>query len=561
MIKTGKMFALIFLPAALALVFGLALVQQKNRELSAAQFENQLKNQWLLVSIIQRAALDGEAFKNVGRTLGLRVTLVERDGRVVFDSGAGDEALEDHAQREEVRSAFLGVPAMVARRSATTGIPTIYYADRLGPDLVLRVAYPAEFYQAQSGALMTQAFSGLLALMVAVAAFALLVSRSAARTLRRLGRAVTEARNGSQSLPSFDDDSLDGALYSLSAATRELRQFGRENADLNDRLRYILDNIGEGVVLTRGDQILYSNEKAAEILNYRLPGSVSEVNQAEMVAFLEAVTGPAPPAEASVGGRTISLSSHASGQDSLAILHDISDRLRYTGYKSDLVANVSHELKTPLTLVMTASEVLTRDPGMPREKSEKFLATILSSARRLNALLDDLIALHRLESQGRPEGAECDLDDVMGDVADLVDPAGKEIVWSADGGRAGVHSSHLASVLVNLVANAVKYSSGRKVEASVRREDGDLVVRVADLGPPVPPSERGRIFERFYSLSPSRNREHSGSGLGLSIVKHIARLYGGQAFVDLNEHGGNTFTVRLTEKPGAKAAGRDGGGS
>jgi two-component system phosphate regulon sensor histidine kinase PhoR len=224
MISNYKIFALIFLPAALALVFGLALVQQKNKDISAAQFEDQLRNQWQLVSIIQGSAPDSEILKQVGRRLGLRVTLIDRQGSVVFDSGTQEEISEDHSQREEIRNAFLGVPTMAARRSSTTGVYTIYYADRLSPDLVLRVAYPADYYQRQAGALLAQTFSGLVALVIGVAIFALIVSRSTSQTLRELSQAVTDAKNGSLVMPAFGSEPLDGALYSLSAVTRELKE-------------------------------------------------------------------------------------------------------------------------------------------------------------------------------------------------------------------------------------------------------------------------------------------------------------------------------------------------
>ncbi|MDR1308486.1 MAG: hypothetical protein LBL95_01080 [Deltaproteobacteria bacterium] len=547
MIGNHRIFALIFLPASLALVFGLALVQQKNKDLSAAQFGDQLRNQWRLVSIIQASSLDTEAFKEAGRSLGLRVTLVDRAGRVVFDSGSREEILEDHSQREEIRSAFLGVPAMATRRSATTGLYTIYYADRLGPDLVLRVAYPAEYYQGLAGALLAQTFSGLMALFAGVAVFALIVSRSTSRTLRELGRAVDGAKNGSEDLPSFRNESLDSALFSLSAVTRELKEHGRRNAELSARLQYILANVQEGVILLQEDDIVYSNERASAILGHRLPGRLSEICQADLISLVGSLAGGEPVPEISIGGRTVTVSRRSDGPATLVILHDISDRLRYSGYKSELVANISHELKTPLSLIMASSEVIAGDPGMPRERLERFLQAVLGNARRLNGILDDLIFLHRLET-GEPSAARSDLGEVVSEVADLVEPDGKRLNWRCDSGTVGVHPGHIASILTNLVTNALKYSSGPEIDVSVSRGDNELTISVADGGPAIPLGERERIFERFYSLSASRSRENSGSGLGLSIVKHIARLYGGQARIVDNDRGGNTFVVSLTER-------------
>jgi two-component system phosphate regulon sensor histidine kinase PhoR len=547
MISNYKIFALIFLPAALVMITGLGLIQQKNRELSSAQFEEQLKNQWRLVSIIQAGSMDTETFKEIGKSLGLRVTLVDRTGKVLFDSGTTDEVQEDHSQREEVRSAFLGIPAMATRRSATTGLYTIYYADRLNPDLVLRVAYPAEYYQNLSGALVAQTFSGLLALVIGVGVFAFIVSKNTSRTLKELSRAVTEAKNGSQELPTFDNESLDSVLYSLSSVTRELKEFGQRNATLNSRLQYILDNIQEGVILIQEESIVYTNEKTELILGYKLPGQLSEINQADMLSVMENLTGQIPVSELRLGDRTITVNYYQSDKATLIILHDISDRIKYTGYKSDLVANISHELKTPLTLIMATSEVITKDKDMSRDKLERFLATIFGNAKRLNSLLDDLISLHRLE-KSEPQLAEADLGEVVADVRELIDTSGKSINWWVDSSQVNINPSHITSVLVNLINNAIKYSSGPEIDIIMKCDDNELTISVADQGPVIPLAERERVFERFYSLSASRNRNNSGSGLGLSIVKHIAKLYGGLAKVIENDKSGNTFVVRLTGK-------------
>jgi two-component system phosphate regulon sensor histidine kinase PhoR len=111
-----------------------------------------------------------------------------------------------------------------------------------------------------------------------------------------------------------------------------------------------------------------------------------------------------------------------------------------------------------------------------------------------------------------------------------------------------VHSAHILSIVTNLVSNAVKYSKGDNIKVDMKKDDKILTISVSDGGPQIPLSDRERIFERFYSMSKSRNRELGGSGLGLSIVKHIARLYQGEAKVLPNDAGGNTFEVKLIQK-------------
>lgn len=545
MMSKARIFVIVFLPAALVLMAALALIQQKNKALSRAQFEEQLKNQWLLVSVIQRSAMDTGSFRQTSRDLGLRVTLIEDTGKVAFDTEAEEFRLEDHAQREEIRSAFLGVPAMAVRRSRSTGLPTIYYARLLSPGLVLRVAYPAEYFNRMETALLAQAFWSLAALVAAVGLFALLLSRAAGRTFHRLGLAVREAEGGGEMIPSFGNDALDSALHSLSQASRELSSMAAENARLGARLGYILEHVQEGVVLLGGDEILYHNERACQILGCRLPGTLAEVTQAGALAVFERLTSASPPETLTIAGKPVSVDYSLDGPSRLIVLHDVADKEKYTGFKTDLIANISHELKTPLTLIMATSELIVKDGQMSRDYLVKFLGTINNNARRLNIILDDLISLHRLETLEGAEPAKASLPEIAAEVGDLVDLKGKSLAWKVDPGEAQVHPSHLMSVLVNLLTNAVKYSTSPEIEAEASLRGGALEIRVADGGPPIPPGERERIFERFYSISSSRSRDRSGSGLGLAIVKHVAKLYGGRAWVEENSRGGNTFVVRL----------------
>jgi two-component system phosphate regulon sensor histidine kinase PhoR len=545
MMGKARIFVIIFFPAAFLLMAALALVQQKNQSLSRAQFEDQLKNQWLLVSVIQRSSLDTESFRQTSRTLGLRVTLVEAPGRVVLDTEAGEDGLEDHAAREEIRNAFLGVPTVAVRRSRTTGAFTIYYAKLLSPGLVLRVAYPADYFDRLESSLMAQAFSGLAVLLLAVALFALAESRAAGRTFRRLGAAVKEAEGGGETIPSFGNDALDSALHSLSLASRELKAVSAENARLGARLGYILDHVQEGVILLRGGEFAYHNERAAQILNCRLPETVAEITSPQVLAVIERLTSESPPETLTISGKIVSVDYSQDGPNLLAVLHDVTDREKYTGFKTELVANISHELRTPLTLIMATSELIIKDSEMTREYLVKFLSTIHNNARRLNIILDDLISLHRLETLEQAEPMETRLAEMVEEVRDLVDFKDKKVDWRCQPCVAAVHPSHAMSVLTNLLTNAVKYSTSPDIEVDVSVAGGALEISVADGGPAIPEAERERIFERFYSISASRSRDRSGGGLGLAIVKHVAKLYGGQVRLEENDRGGNTFVVRL----------------
>jgi two-component system phosphate regulon sensor histidine kinase PhoR len=546
MISRFKMFLLIFLPVATVLIFALALIQQKNLELNAQQIDKMMKNQWFFVSLLVKEGATGGDFRLLREETGLRVTLVDRDGRVLFDSEV-QGVTEAHGDREEIRDALLGVPSRARRHSRMTNTGTIYYAEALPDARILRVAYPAEYFDVQRDALLAQTTAGLVILAALAAGFALFASRRIGTTLDELSRAVSDAQEGGTDLVSFNNESLDRALYSLSAAVRELKLSSQENTGLNARLTYILNNISEGVILFEGDRIIYHNRRAGEILNSELPGAVSLADNPELITVLKALTSGAAR-ELRLGGQIISVDRAESGASRLALLHDISDREKYSGYKSELIGNISHELKTPLTLIMAAAEVVAKDPETPRPVLDKFLDTIYKNARRLDTLLEDLIFLHKLESLMVSEPAATDLEDILLEIRDLVDSGDKEVLYDFASGSARIHVSHLISILTNLIGNAIKYSRGRSVRVSARKTENALEIKVADEGPVIPVGERERVFERFYSLSESRNRGQSGSGLGLAIVKHIARQYNGQVLLTANEFGGNTFSVTLVEK-------------
>ena len=260
-------------------------------------------------------------------------------------------------------------------------------------------------------------------------------------------------------------------------------------------------------------------------------------------------------AENSLGGGERPLAGYPHGgkagklhQEKLVVLYDITKKSRYKHYKSRLTGNISHELRTPLSMIMGYSETILSDRSMPSDTLRRFLKKIYKNSRRLNDIVTDMLELHKLEA-----GKEKTARTVSTDVAKVFDELksgffeqhiGKELLFTTHVESVAINYEHLFSMLSNLVANAIEYSSGKRIYISVTRVDAQIEIQVEDEGPTIPLEERERIFERFYTISRSRNRFHSGTGLGLPIVKHIAQLYGG--IVSLHEGSrGNCFTISL----------------
>jgi len=236
----------------------------------------------------------------------------------------------------------------------------------------------------------------------------------------------------------------------------------------------------------------------------------------------------------------------------VAVIHDITDIKKLENMRSQFVANVSHELKTPLTSIKGFAETLryVEDP----ETREKFLNIINDEAERLSRLISDILTLSQIE---QTRSIKDDPVDVSGSISQVVmlvknsaDKKKIRLVTSGDKIQGLYGDPDLfKQMLINLVDNAVKYSGeGSEVVISTRMEDGSGIISVSDNGIGIPKEHLERLFERFYRVDAARSREQGGTGLGLAIVKHIVLRFKGTIDVDSEPGRGSTFTVKLPLK-------------
>ena len=217
----------------------------------------------------------------------------------------------------------------------------------------------------------------------------------------------------------------------------------------------------------------------------------------------------------------------------------------YDDFKAVLTANIAHEMKTPVAIIMAASETLLNDKDMEKEFAEKFLNKINTGSKRLNNIINQTLELYKMENTGLNIEENANIKNILSNI--MVKENGKKIIYENMAKKEyNIDNLHVEMILTNLINNAEKYSKGENIYVKIYDENSALVIEVSDEGPLILEKERKRIFERFYTVSKSRS--NSGFGLGLSIVKHIALLYGGKASVYTNEYNGNTFKVVLYEK-------------
>ena len=480
---------------------------------------------------------------------GFRITLIDAQGNVVADSDFPDgplPAIENHASRTEVRAALEGQTGQARRHSATVGRDLMYVAVPGGPGAV-RVAEDLE--RVNGIVHRTQLSVGgaaLLALLVGVA-LALVAARSVSRPLTGLAAAARSIAAGTP--PRFPRS----GVSEIDALVRSLREMHHQLDDRFEAIRNekaesaaVVEAMSEGVIAAddRG-RITTANPSARRLLGYAADAPLPELPQIfrsrEARELVDTVL--AGDADASrtldLDGRTLLITGRAlpSG-GAVLVMHDLTELRRLESVRRDFVANVSHELKTPLTSISGYSETLLSDRPDP-ETVHLFLTRIATNARRMQHLVDDLLDLSRIEAgRWQPAIQPVDPGELAREVwTGLQDRNGRPIprfeVRVPGGLRVQADADALRQVLTNLLDNALRYTDADGlITVSARAESGGVRLDVSDTGTGIPRDHLPRIFERFYRADPSRSREEGGTGLGLSIVRHLVEGHGGRVSAD-----------------------------
>jgi two-component system phosphate regulon sensor histidine kinase PhoR len=529
--------------------------------------------------------------REVSGSSALRLTLIAADGRVLADSARTAEEvlrMENHAGRPEVVQARAAGEGSAVRRSATTGRTYVYSARPLavgGRTYFLRLAQPVDQIQALRGRLAAAMALAALAAGAAVLLLSLWIDRRLFQPLSRLAVGAAELARGDYGhrLPLPDEDELARLAIALNrlAATVEgqLAAMGHER----DHLKAILAGMSEGVLVVGPDgRALLANPAFRQL--FELSGEVAGkamleiVREPELMRVVEATLARGRPQHAEIELRTAErrclelLSGPLPGEreggqgpeGAVVVARDTTEFNRLIEMRRDFVANVSHELKTPLAAIRGYAETL-RDGALGEPATaERFTERILLQCKRLQALLADLLTLSRLESLERaPQREPVDLATLVQRAVELTAKAAEEkrvevkveVQEVPPVPRLAGDAEGLERLVVNLLDNAVKYNRPKgRVTVRIQAREGQALLEVADTGIGIPQDALGRIFERFYRVDKGRSREEGGTGLGLAIVKHVAQAHGGQVDVESRLGQGSTFRVRLPLAAGGEAA-------
>ena len=482
-----------------------------------------------------------------------RITLVAADGTVLFDSQVPVETMENHRGRPEISAALQRGEGEATRFSDTLNTQTYYYARCLENGQVLRVA-------STSGSVYS-ALSRSVPSMLLVAAVTFLLARFLARWQTKRIVAPINALDLKNPLRTDVYDELSPLVTRIVKQNVQISQQISELQEKREEFLAITENIREGLVVLNAKAVIMSmNQSALRI--FRVKGRdylnrpiLTLYRGVEMqVALEKAYRGVSGEAALAIAGRQYQLMANPVWVDRkvrgvVLLILDVTEKMGAEQMRREFSANVSHELKTPLTSISGYAEIMMNGLVKPQDVT-KVAEKIYMEARHLIALVEDIIKLSRLDENVELSREEVDLLQVAREVAAKLQPLAEErdVTISITGDSATVHGLRhtIEAMLFNLCENAIKYNREKgRVDVSVYHTLNEVVVEVADTGIGIPYEHQERVFERFYRVDKSHSKSTGGTGLGLSIVKRGALYHDAKVQLTSEPGEGTTVTLRF----------------
>ena len=498
--------------------------------------------------------LSGQEYLDTVKGTPNRITLIDTDGSVLFDNQADPAAMENHAGRQEVQRASTTGAGESTRMSDTLAQQIFYYAVKLDNGQILRVACDTD-----------SVFAAVLAVLPWIVSAALVVTLFTVLFSNFLTKKIVAPINQLDLNAPADDKVYDELAPLLTKINRQNEVIAQQMKSLREKqeeFTSITENMSEGfLVLDRNTDILSYNSSALRLLGADAApaeshGSALALNRSAgfRSAVDTALSGNRSEQLVRQGGRCCQVMANPVLRDgqvegAVVVILDITEREERENLRREFTANVSHELKTPLTSISGFAEIIQNGIVKPQD-IPRFAGNIYVESQRLISLVDDILNLSRLDEEDvQLERETFDLAALARDVADRLKDSAKKngVVISVLGNKTPVNGvkSIVDEMVYNLVDNSVKYNkkNGRVTVTAELLPEGPTLT-VTDTGIGIPQGDVDRVFERFYRVDKSHSKEIGGTGLGLSIVKHGAAFH--NAKVSLESVEGQGTTVRLT---------------
>ncbi len=515
--------------------------------------------------------------KSLGAAGASRITIILPNGQVVGDSDENPAAMTDHSDRPEFKTAMKEVSGMAVRFSGTLGKNMMYLAIPIRQDdkiiAVARNAVSVTMIDNELASLRRK----ILWAGIVIAACAAAISWALAKRLARPIEQMTETARGFAA-GDFNRRLSIPDTTELAELTKTLNEMARQLADRIDIItkdksetQAILSSMIEGVLAIDYDgHIVSINDAAAKLLKIDKTAAYGKtveevIRNPQFIEFVKNTLTEKQPAEADIslannGGYFLhmqgSVLADSKGQKmgAVIVLHDITRIRQLEEVRRDFVANVSHELKTPITSIKGFVETLLGGGVKDPVQIQRFLNIIAKHSERLDAIINDLLALSRLEEDDEKRKLsfeERHLKPVLVSAVELskVKAEQKNIAVELicdENITARINSALIEQAVINLIDNAVKYSpQNSTVIVNTQKMPNEIAIKVIDQGCGIERQHLSRIFERFYVADKARSRKLGGTGLGLAIVKHISSVHGGNVTVESSLGNGSVFAIYL----------------
>ena len=490
----------------------------------------------------------------------VRFTVVNKNGDVLFDNEKSD--LGNHSNREEIIEAFKNGTGNSVRFSETLGLNMVYYATKINDDIVIRSSVPINDIEVFTSGTLKYCVAIIIMVLVLSLALAAKLVRIIVYPIKELEEVTAKIASGNLNKRAviYNYDEIGYLAQTFNNMADQLEVKINDSLDKQNKLEAILESMESGVIaLDNNERIILINPYSRKLFNLKediIGKKISDcIIDYDLINFIRVLPDINSkeikllhPIEREIKVKKAPIISQAKNPMGIVItVQDITDIRRLENMRSEFVANVSHELKTPLTSIKGFSETLRYVED--NSTKNKFLNIIDKEAERLTNLINDILILSNIESLSKMENEEFKPNEVIENIIYIVGKQAEKkqvkISFITDFyGKLKGSKDKFYQLALNLIENAIKYSNENgNVKIILTSDNENFIFKVIDNGIGIPKSDIPRVFERFYRVDKSRSTR--GTGLGLAIVKHIVKLFNGDINIESTEGVGSTFTVKI----------------
>jgi two-component system phosphate regulon sensor histidine kinase PhoR len=496
----------------------------------------------------------------------IRFTIIKKDGGVIHDSWK-DEIEENHRDRPEVQGAFVKGYGEDLRYSNTVSSDMYYYAVKLNGDVVLRLSREISSINSVFAELLPMLFVLFIFVLIVVYFASSITSRKVLKPINEMTKSLDDMLEEGSNVNIKIYEEFEPLSNTIKDQKNKINEYINELKNERDNISFITGNMKEGFILLDHNKDILSINKSGKTMigneNFELRNSRNILELTRSPKVIEKID--------------------AALRENKHLVHDVETENNYYRYyfspviehnknfvkgllvlieditiqksaeimRSEFTANVSHELKTPLTTMIGFAEMIKEGLITDHESVEKYSGLIYKEGMRLISLIEDLMRLSKIqEHTEHVEEKLVNLKDISEDVVVLLGSKAEgynvKLILNADDVMMKANSNYINELLYNIIDNGIKYNiDGGSVNIRIYEEDESAKIVVSDTGVGIPLEHRDRIFERFYRVDKSRSKETGGTGLGLSIVKHIAELYDGTIDIKSSKNKGTEITIKF----------------